>query len=138
MLALTINISVRVHDNVTYTVQCMHARRMCQGARSSSSEEHQLQAKKLTIYFMKTTNVSVVLWELSPNIHTLYLKKNPSLSLLFIESSSGTVEGGDGKQITPYHLNKAFQLNSHIANVQNAIKNPIMPQFRRANNACST
>ena len=80
--------------------QCS-ACRTCQGVRSSRSEEHQLQAKKLTVYFMKITHLLVVLWELSLNIHTVRLKKNPLLSLLFIESLSGTVEGGDGKQITP-------------------------------------
>ena len=57
---------------------------------------------------MKTTNMSVVLWELSLNIHTLYLKKNPLLSLLFIESSSWTVEGNDGK-LNP-HVAKMFKM----------------------------
>ena len=73
----------------------------CKVARLSRSEEYQLQAKKLTIYFMKTTNMSVVLWELSLDIHTLHPKKNPSLSLLFIKSLLGTAEGSDGKQIMP-------------------------------------
>ena len=100
VLTLTTNINIHMHNNVTCTVQRMHACRTCQDTRSSRSEERQLQAKELTIYFMKTTNVSIVLWELSLNRYTLRLKKNPSLSLLFIESLSGTVEGGDGKQIT--------------------------------------
>ena len=70
------------------------------------------QAKKLTIYFATTTNVSVVLWELLLNIQTICLEKIPLLSLLFIENSSGTVEGSDGKQITPQLLNKAFLAKS--------------------------
>ena len=54
--------------------------------------------------------MSVVLWVLSLNIHTLRFKKNPSLLLMFIENLSENMEGGNGhgKQITPMFLNKAF------------------------------
>ena len=88
------SICICVHDNVMsiqYSACTLHV-------RSIRSEELQLyQAEKLTIFFTMTTNVSVVLWELLLNMHTFRLKNNPLLSLLFIESSSGTVKGGDHK-----------------------------------------
>ena len=59
-LTLTVNIHVCVHDNVVCTVYAVHARQTCQGARLSRTQQCQLQAKKLTIYFMKTTSMSVI------------------------------------------------------------------------------
>ena len=59
------------------------------------------QAKKLSSSFMLNSDESIVLQKLSFNVHTLRLKKNSLLFLLSIESSSGSVEGSDGKQITP-------------------------------------
>ena len=59
------------------------------------------QAKKLSSSFTLNSYESVVLQKLSLNVHTVRLTKNSLLFLLSIESSSGTVEGGGGKQITP-------------------------------------
>ena len=102
-----------------------HAPQVPRCKRSIRSEELQLyQAKKLIIYFMKTTNVLVVLLEPLLNIRTLFLKKNPSLSLLFIKSLSGTVEGGDGKQIIPQLLNKTFSSKSTRCKCSKSHKEP--------------
>ena len=45
-------------------------------------------------------------------MHTLYVEKKPLLSLLSIESWSGSEEGGGDKQMTPELLNKAFSMKS--------------------------
>ena len=70
------------------------------------------QAKKLSSSFTLNSDESVVLQKLSLNVHTPRLEKNPLLFLLSIESSSGSVEGSSGKQITPYLLNEAFLAKS--------------------------
>ena len=59
------------------------------------------QAKSLSSSFTLNSDESVILQKLSLNMHTLRLKKNSLLFLLFIESSSGSVEGSGGKQIKP-------------------------------------
>ena len=59
------------------------------------------QAKKLSSSFTLNSDKSVVVQKLSLNVHTLRLENNPLLFLLSMESSSGSVEGSSGKQITP-------------------------------------
>ena len=44
---------------------------------------------------------SVILQELSLNVHTFHLKNIPLLFVMSIESSSGSVKGSGGKQIMP-------------------------------------
>ena len=51
---------------------------------------------------------SVVLLVLSLTVHTFSVKKNPSLSLLSIGSSSGSEEGSGEQQMIPELLNEAF------------------------------
>jgi hypothetical protein len=46
-------------------------------------------------------------------IHTLRVENNLLLSLLSIESSLPSEEGGGDQQMTPELLNEAFQLNPH-------------------------
>ena len=50
----------------------------------------------------------VVLWELSLDMHTLRVEKKLLLSLLSIERSLGSKEGGGDRQMMPELLNKAF------------------------------
>ena len=68
--------------------------------------------EKLSSSFTLNSDESVVLQKLSLDVHTLHLKNNSLLFLLSIESSSGSVEGSGGKQITPYLLNEAFSAKS--------------------------
>ena len=51
---------------------------------------------------------SVMLQELLLNVHTIYIEKKPSLSLLSTQSSSGRKEGRGGQQMTPEFLNSIF------------------------------
>ena len=107
-LTLKISICICVYDNVTCTVHAVrtgythaaHAK-----VRSSRSEEHQLPSKEAYRLFHEDYQCVICFMGA---IATLRLGKNPSLSLLFIKSLLGTVEGGDGKQIMPWLLSKAF------------------------------
>ena len=55
-----------------------------------------------------TTDESVELEDLSLDLHTSLLEKEPLLSLLSIESLSRSEEGKGGQQMSPELLNKAF------------------------------
>ena len=68
--------------------------------------------KKLISSFTLNSDESVILYKLLLNVHTLRLKKNPLLFLLSIESSSGSLEGNAGKQITAERLRKPFSVKS--------------------------
>lgn len=79
--------------------------------------------KKLNSSFALNSDESVVLQELSLNVHTLSLEKNPLLFLLSIESSSGSLASNTGKQITAELSKKSFSVKSTQLNFKNAIKN---------------
>ena len=57
-------------------------------------------AQEFSSSFTLNSDESVVLQNLSLNVHTLRLKKNSLLFLLSIESSSESVEGSGGNAIT--------------------------------------
>ena len=63
--------------------------------------------------------------ELSVDLHTGFLDKKPLLSLMSIESSSGSEEGRGGQQMMPKLLNKAFSMKATNLNLENVIKNPM-------------
>ena len=67
----------------------------------------------------------VELLELSLYLHTILLEKKQSLSLLSIESSSGSKEGRGGQQMRQKLLNKAFLTKA--TDLENTIKNPMAP-----------
>ena len=57
--------------------------------------------KKLSSYFALNSDEWVALQELSMNVDTHCHEKNPSLFILSIEISSGSVEGSGNEQMTP-------------------------------------
>ena len=59
-----------------------------------------------------TGDESVELQDLSLDLHTSFLEKKPSMSLLSIESSSRSEEGRGGQQMSPELLNKAFSMKA--------------------------
>ena len=69
---------------------------------------HTQKAKKLICQCAKISDEPVVLLDLSLTIHTLYVEKKPLLSLLSIESSTGSEEGSRDQQMMPKLLNEAF------------------------------
>ena len=107
-LMLTFNIHVCVHIHTTprhVSTHAPHLPRSCKLKLASYSKLRSL----INIYFSTNSSESIILPELLLNLQNLRLIKNPSLSFLFIESSSGTVERGSGKQIT---FEQAFSAKS--------------------------
>ena len=72
-----------------------------------------------------------MLEELSLTVHTLQIKRNPLLSLLFTESSSESKEGSRGQQMMPELLNEAFSAKAKInsKNLENTTKNSMTLGF---------
>ena len=68
-----------------------------------SAEETQ-EAWQLVLF----SDESVMLWELSLDMHTLCVEKKPFLSPLSIERSLGSEECSGNRQMMPELLNKAF------------------------------
>ena len=71
---------------------------------SAVSAEESQEAWQLSLF----SDESVMLWELSLDMHTLCVEKKPFLSPLSIERSLGSEEGGGDRQMTPKLLNEAF------------------------------
>ena len=60
-----------------------------------------------------SSDESIMLWELSLDIHTPCVEKKLLLFCLSIERSLGSEEGAGDQQMTPELLNKAFQRKLH-------------------------
>ena len=67
-----------------------------------------LKAKKLGSWLALMSDELVILWELSLDMRTLRVEKKLLLSLLSIERSLKSKEGGGDWQMVPELLNKAF------------------------------
>jgi hypothetical protein len=79
------------------------------------------RAKKLIYQCATISGKPIVLLDLSPAIHTLQVEKKTILSLVFIERSPESEEGGGDKQMMSELL--FFQLNPHTVYNSNTIRN---------------
>ena len=78
-----------------------------------------------------------MLWEVSLDIHTLCVEKKLLLFCLSIERSLGSEEGTCDQQMMPELLNERLQRKVHDLNLENAMKNPMIPCFRHSNEVCT-
>ena len=76
-----------------------------------------------------------MLWELLLTVHALCVERKPLLSLLCIDSLSGSEESGSGQRMTPELLNKVIQRKPRN---ENTIKNLMTPYFRHKSEESSS